>query len=111
MPSARTQCPQCAGQIVVTLDRVLYSANADFLQCAGCDHLWHVPKGEEGPASVALLGKKTFKRAHRSPLADWRLSGVRPAPSLSSVRIRSRQASGHINQVTPLRPRAPTTKQ
>jgi predicted Zn finger-like uncharacterized protein len=63
MPSARTQCPQCAGQIVVTLDRVLYSANADFLQCAGCGHLWHVPKGEEGPASVVLLGKKTFKRA------------------------------------------------
>ena len=58
MPSARTQCPHCAGQLVVALDQVLCSAHADFLQCARCGHLWHVPKGEEGPASQALLGKK-----------------------------------------------------
>jgi hypothetical protein len=58
MPSARTQCPQCAGQLVVPLDQVLCSAHADFFQCATCGLLWHVPKGEEGPASQALLGKK-----------------------------------------------------
>jgi hypothetical protein len=58
MPSARTQCPLCAGQLVVALDQVLCSIHADFLQCARCGHLWHVPKGEEGPASQTLLGKK-----------------------------------------------------
>jgi predicted Zn finger-like uncharacterized protein len=63
MPSARTKCPQCASELVVALDEVLYSPQADFFRCARCGHLWHVAKGQEGPASQALLGKGKLAQA------------------------------------------------
>jgi len=63
MASARTQCPDCASKLVVALDEVLYSSQADFFRCARCGHLWHVAKGQDGPASQALLGKGKLPRA------------------------------------------------
>ena len=47
----------------MALDEVLYLPEADFFRCAGCGHLWHVVKGQEGPASQALLGKGKLAQA------------------------------------------------
>ena len=92
MPSARTQCPQCAGPLVVALDEVLYSAQADFFQSAQCGHLWHVAKGQEGPASQSLLGKAKL------PLASWSSQSRRivhaPASNLSASRCARGAALG-----------------
>jgi hypothetical protein len=79
MPSARTQCPQCTDQAVVALDEILYALDADFFQCGRCGHLWHVPKGQDGPASQALLGKEKLQEA-QGPLPIERVIG--PATDL-----------------------------
>lgn len=56
MTSARTQCPECHGTRVAALNAILFSPNADFFRCEDCGHLWHVQKGQDGPASRSLLG-------------------------------------------------------
>jgi uncharacterized protein (DUF983 family) len=60
--SARTQCPKCHGARVAALNAILFAANADFFQCEACGHLWHVQKGQDGPASRSLLGTGNFTR-------------------------------------------------
>jgi len=55
MVSARTQCPECNRRRVSQLDEVFYSPKVDFFRCLDCGHLWHVDKGQDGPASRRLL--------------------------------------------------------
>jgi len=63
MTSARTQCPVCHHSSVVPLNAILFSPGADFFRCEECGHLWHVQKGQEGPASQSLLGNKHLQHA------------------------------------------------
>ena len=80
MTSARTQCPECRGARVAALNAILFAPNADFFRCEECGYLWHVQKGQDGPASRSLLGtggfdpsatvpveKPTRARAHHRP--------------------------------------------
>ena len=60
MTSARTQCPECHGTRVAALNAILFSPSADFFRCEDCGHLWHVQKGQDGPASRSLLGTGGF---------------------------------------------------
>jgi hypothetical protein len=55
MTSARTHCPKCGGQAVSELSELLFAPNVDFFGCKRCRHIWHVDKGQEGPAGYALL--------------------------------------------------------
>ena len=56
--SARTQCPACGGRDV---NRLLeFPANlVDYVRCGSCNHVWNVPKGQEGPVKnvTPLPGK------------------------------------------------------
>jgi hypothetical protein len=54
--SARTQCPRCYGQHVITLQELLFSAEVDFFRCTDCSHFWHVQKGDDDPARYTELG-------------------------------------------------------
>jgi hypothetical protein len=54
--SARTECPDCHSSEVRSLDEILFHAEVDFFRCAACGAMWHVLKGEHGPASRSLLG-------------------------------------------------------
>jgi hypothetical protein len=57
MPTARTHYPDCKSRAVLSLHELLYHPDvADFFRCLTCRSLWHVPKGESGPASRSLLG-------------------------------------------------------
>lgn len=56
MTSARTHCPDCQSARVAVLNAILFAPNADFFRCEECGFLWHVQKGEDGPASRSLLG-------------------------------------------------------
>jgi hypothetical protein len=56
--SARTQCPQCRGFDVKDVNAILFAPEADFFRCADCQHLWHVLKGQDGPAMHELLGQE-----------------------------------------------------
>ncbi len=56
MTSARTHCPECQSTHVAALNAILFAPNADFFRCEECGFLWHVQKGEDGPASRSLLG-------------------------------------------------------
>jgi hypothetical protein len=60
MTSARTECPECHGARVAALNAILFSPGADFFRCEDCGYLWHVPKGQDGPASRSLLGTGGF---------------------------------------------------
>ena len=56
--SARTQCPACGGRDV---GRVLdFPENlVAYVRCGACNHVWNVPKGQEGPIkNVTPLPKK-----------------------------------------------------
>jgi hypothetical protein len=53
--SARTQCPQCDGANIINLATLLYSPRVDFFRCCECLCWWQIPKGEDGPASRAVL--------------------------------------------------------
>jgi hypothetical protein len=60
MDSARTQCPDCGGvgpEVVVDLADLLYSSRVDYFRCRACGCWWLVQKGEEGPATRAVIGK------------------------------------------------------
>jgi hypothetical protein len=54
--SARTQCPECHRFHVQDVNATLFAREVDFFLCPDCQHLYHVPKGQDGPASQALLG-------------------------------------------------------
>jgi hypothetical protein len=59
MVTPRTHCPECNAHAVVELKDVLYHLEADFFWCSSCRAMWHVAKGQSGPASKSLLGAKT----------------------------------------------------
>jgi hypothetical protein len=46
---------------VAALNAILFSPSADFFRCEDCGHLWHVQKGQDGPASRSLLGTGGFE--------------------------------------------------
>jgi hypothetical protein len=68
MTSARTQCPECHGALVTALNAILFARNADFFRCEDCGHLWHVQKGQDGPASRSLLGTAVFNPPAGAPV-------------------------------------------
>jgi hypothetical protein len=62
MASARTECPNCQRDRVTELREIFFAPDVDFFRCEDCGFLWHVPKGEEGPPSQALLRRDTKTR-------------------------------------------------
>jgi hypothetical protein len=58
MSSARHTCPECGdgGSAVVDLQDILYSPRVDFFRCRSCLCWWMVPKGEDEPATLVILG-------------------------------------------------------
>jgi hypothetical protein len=55
--SARNECPECHCSNVENVNAFLFAPGADFFLCAECRHLWHVLKGQDGPAMHDLLGQ------------------------------------------------------
>jgi hypothetical protein len=68
MPSARTHCPECHGARVAALNAILFAPTADFFRCEDCGSLWHVQKGQDGPASRSLLGTAVLNSPAGAPV-------------------------------------------
>jgi len=101
MTSARTQCPECRGARVAALNAILFAPNADFFRCEECGYLWHVQKGQDGPASRSLLEQAASIRRRPCRLenqvvrgritAHSATSGALPSPLITRPKQRSMQ--------------------